>query len=486
MIPIVIKNFGINLNTRVLLKDVSLEIRQGTTTIIKGKTGSGKSVLLKALVGILPQSTFTFEGTVKINGIDSYIQGEKQALKKWNAIQKSGLLYIPAETAQTMNPSLTLEQNLHQLAPQARDIVRKRLEKYFNLDFNLFSRLYPDEISGGEMQRIALMMLLSRKGNIILLDEPTVNLDRNLRKKLIEFLNNEIINNKDITILIVTHDIDFIKNLSNTQIFELKESHISYLPELPNTENYEKKENKNDMSKFNLELKNISQSYIKRGILGETRYNAFLNLNLNFNSSKIYGITGPSGCGKSTMLKSILRLINDTEGKILFEENDFIKLKQFEDGEDTIDFIPYRKRMVIVQQDSRFSFFPDIAVKESYRQITKINNSYSEKELIESLIKVGLTKQHLDLCPASLSSGEMKRIDLARAISAKPDILLLDEPFAFIDFETRNKIMNVILDYIAEHPAILILVTHEDFDLKYFVEENFDFIKTTNNLKSNL
>ena len=69
----------------------------------------------------------------------------------------------------------------------------------------------------------------------------------------------------------------------------------------------------------------------------------------------------------------------------------------------------------------------------------------------------------------------MKRMDIARALTAKPDILLLDEPFAHIDFETRLHVMKAISEYLSVHATILIVVTHEDFDLRYFVEHSYDF-----------
>ncbi len=69
----------------------------------------------------------------------------------------------------------------------------------------------------------------------------------------------------------------------------------------------------------------------------------------------------------------------------------------------------------------------------------------------------------------------MKRIDIARALAAKPEVLLLDEPFAHIDFETRARVMRTISDYMAQNPTILLVVTHEDYDLRYFVEKSYDF-----------
>ena len=96
-----------------------------------------------------------------------------------------------------------------------------------------------------------------------------------------------------------------------------------------------------------------------------------------------------------------------------------------------------------------------------------------------SLEKVGLSSVHLDAHPNSLSSGEMKRIDIARALASKPEVLILDEPFAHIDFDTRAKVMRAISDYMTKHTIILLVVTHEDYDLRYFVEKSYDFPELT-------
>ena len=157
------------------------------------------------------------------------------------------------------------------------------------------------------------------------------------------------------------------------------------------------------------------------------------------------------------------------------EGDDLVALKPKENGKDPKHFKPYRKRMAVVQQDSRFSFFPDLKIRDSFMQISKAGIDGTLEEMAENLEKVGLTKAHLDSRPQELSSGEMKRMDIARALTAKPDILLLDEPFAHIDFDTRLHVMKVISDYLAVHATILVVVTHEDFDLRYFIEKNFDF-----------
>lgn len=475
MNPIVLNDFCIHLGERITLKKTNLTIQEGTSTVIMGPTGTGKSVLLKSVAGILPSHIFSFEGSMKVNNIDAYIDGNKLDYLQWTKIEQSGLMFIPAETAQVMNPGLTLEQNLELLAPGCRSEIVRRLSEFFTLDFSKFARLYPDEVSGGEMQRITLMILLSRKGNLILLDEPTVNLDRNLRKNFVEFLNKEILCDKTKTFLMVSHDLDFIKRLTLTQAYILKEGDLQKLNTLPEMEGYEKPVAKKGASGSAIELKEVAQLYNKRGLFGERKFTAFKGLNLTFERSTIYGITGPSGCGKSSTIKAILRLLDETQGQILMEGKDLVQLKKKENGRDPIHFKPYRKRMAVVQQDSRFSFFPDLTIKDSFKQITKAGIEGTIDELAENLVKVGLTKEHLNCRPQALSSGEMKRMDIARALTAKPDILLLDEPFAHIDFDTRLHVMKVISDYLAVHATILVVVTHEDFDLRYFIEKNFDF-----------
>ncbi|QTQ12233.1 ATP-binding cassette domain-containing protein [Treponema parvum] len=474
MTPVSLNNFSIHLDKRELLKDCSFSLEPNSSSVIMGPTGTGKSVFLKSIAGILSTKIFTFGGSMKVNDILAY-DGRKLDFNAWAQIAQSGLMFVPAETAQVMNPALTLDQNLALLAPGQRTVIVERLKKYFSLDFEAFARLYPDEISGGEMQRITLMILLSRKGNLILLDEPTVNLDRNLRKHFVTFLNNEILAPKDKTFLMVSHDLDFIKRLTLDKAFMLQDGVIRQMDQLPEMEGYEKPEAKKGASGTAIELKDVSQTYFKRGIFGERTFTAFKGLNLKFERSTVYGLTGPSGCGKSTTIKAILRLLDSTKGQILMEDSDLVALKPKETGRDPKAFKPFRRRMTVVQQDSRFSFFPDLSIRDSFKQISAESQGGTIEELEKNLEKVGLTSANLDEHPYQLSSGEMKRMDIARALTAKPDILLLDEPFAHIDFETRLKVMQAISEYLAVHATILVIVTHEDFDLRYFVEKSFDF-----------
>ena len=469
-------NFSVALGERYLLKTTNLKFEKGSSNIIVGQTGSGKSVLLKTIAGVLPLNTFKYFGDLKINNFQAYNNGKKAKRKIWHSIEKSGLSFIPAETAQVMNPSLTLEQNLSVIAPNSKELISDELLKYFSMDFKNFARNYPDELSGGQMQRITLMILLNRPSSIILLDEPTVNLDRDLRSQFAIFLNEEILDDTSKTLIMVSHDLDFISKLNYSYLYELRDGVI---------EKTEIDKIRIDVDKKNdIELKetenkivfvNVSQTYIKRTVLSEKKFVAFKDLSFQLYESVIYGITGPSGCGKTSVVKAILRLLNGTKGCILYSEEDLVALKPNETGKDPEEFKLYREKMSIVQQDSRFSFIPDLKLRDSIQEIIKYHKDTTMEDLIENMEKVGLSAVYLDKFPQNFSSGEIKRLDIALALSFKPKLLVLDEPFAHIDIETRSIIMNFIKEFITQNKLFLIIITHEDFDLKYFVEKNFDF-----------
>jgi peptide/nickel transport system ATP-binding protein len=475
--PLSLAGFSISLGARHLLTGCNFAPPRGSSTVVIGQTGAGKSVLLRAVAGLLPLRTFTLGGAMRVHGLAAYADGRKGRHGTWARIMSRGLVFVPAESAQAMNPSLTLEHNRRLLAPEERTTIERRLETYFGLDFGAFARLYPDEVSGGELQRITLMILLSRRGSLVLLDEPTVNLDRNLRRRFIDFLNSEILPAGDKTVLMASHDLDFIHSLKLSDAYALESGRLVRLGAVPRANGFARPTARR-AGGAGLSLEGVSQTYFKRGIFGERTFKAFTGLSILFDRSTIYGITGPSGCGKSSMIKAILRLVDGTTGAIRLDGQDLVSLKKRERGRDPAAFVPFRRKMAVVQQDSRFAFFPDQRVRDSFRQIQAAlggPGSLDRGALAKALEQVGLKEAHLDAHPRSLSSGEMKRMDIARALAAKPEVLLLDEPFAHIDFETRARVMKAISDYMAENATILIVVTHEDFDLRYFVEQNHDF-----------
>ncbi len=405
--PITLSGFSIFLGDRPLVKESSFAPAPGSSSVVIGPTGVGKSVLLKTIAGLLPTRTFRLGGSMRVQGIDAYLNGRKTGHAHWSNIMNRGLVFVPAESAQAMNPALTLEQNLKLLAPDARPVIERRLKGHFGLDFASFARLYPDEVSGGELQRITLMVLLSRQGDLVLLDEPTVNLDRNLRWRFISFLNKEILPARDKTVLMASHDLDFIRALRLDDVYSLENASLQRLDGIPSANGFQKPEAKKSPAE-GLAIRDLSQSYFKRGIFGERSFKAFTGLSIQFGRSTIYGITGPSGCGKSSLIKAVLRLLDGTKGEILLDGEDLVRIKPRERGRDPGAFRAFRRKMAVVQQDSRFAFFPDRRIRDSFRHIAELQGgpgSFDREELLKQLAKVGLSSVHLDSHPRAAFLG---------------------------------------------------------------------------------
>lgn len=173
------------------------------------------------------------------------------------------------------------------------------------------------------------------------------------------------------------------------------------------------------------------------------------NINLNMNKGEFVSLLGPSGCGKSTLLKSIAGLNELKEGKVILFEKE-------------IQNIPPEKRgTVIVFQDLRL--FPHLSVEKNIAfamNLSKVNKK-EQKEVVSKLLKDVQLEGFENRKIKELSGGQMQRVALARALAAKPNILLLDEPFSGLDEKLRIEMGQLVKKLQRKNNMNMILVTHD-------------------------
>lgn len=182
-----------------------------------------------------------------------------------------------------------------------------------------------------------------------------------------------------------------------------------------------------------LEINNISKNYYTE----KEEIKALDNISLTINDGGFIGIIGPSGSGKSTLLSILSELEQMTDGKI-------IKKKDLN--------ISY-----MFQGDS---LFPWLTIYDNCNLGLKIKGK-NDKEMIDSLLKKYDLYEFKDRYPKDLSGGMKQRVALIRSLVTKPDILLLDEPFSALDYQTRIKVSNDVVDIIKKEKKTLIIVTHD-------------------------
>ncbi len=186
-----------------------------------------------------------------------------------------------------------------------------------------------------------------------------------------------------------------------------------------------------------LKIDNLSKVYYS--LKGEIK--AIDNFSLDIDNGEYISIIGSSGCGKSTILNILSSLDKDYEGNIIFNNNDI-------------------KVGYMLQDDSLFDWltvYENAIIGLKIKHLLTSNNIKYVKDL---LIKYGL-KDFMNKYPKSLSGGMRQRVALIRTLAIKPDILLLDEPFSALDYQTRLKVSDDVYKIIKEENKTVIMVTHD-------------------------
>jgi oligopeptide/dipeptide ABC transporter ATP-binding protein len=155
------------------------------------------------------------------------------------------------------------------------------------------------------------------------------------------------------------------------------------------------------------------------------------------------GLVGESGCGKTTIGRTMLRLIEPTEGKIYFDGEDICSLE----GKELKNL---RRRMQIIFQDPYSSLDPRLPIGEAVMEGLKIHNIGNSKErydlVIHMLRQVGLEDYHARRYPHEFSGGQRQRIGIARALAVSPDFIVCDEPVSALDVSIQSQVLNILKD----------------------------------------
>ena len=178
------------------------------------------------------------------------------------------------------------------------------------------------------------------------------------------------------------------------------------------------------------------------------------NINLELEKDKIACILGPSGCGKTTLLKLIAGLFKVEKGEILLD-NELV-------SSNNIHVKTEKRKIGFLFQD--YALFPHQTVKENLQFAIRDKSS---SHTIEEILDVIKLTDSLKKYPHELSGGEQQRVALARSIIARPNLLLLDEPFSSLDLNLREEVRDDTLHLLQKSNISVLVVTHDPFEAMF-------------------
>ena len=182
------------------------------------------------------------------------------------------------------------------------------------------------------------------------------------------------------------------------------------------------------------------------------------DVTFNMEKGKTMGVVGESGCGKSTLGRTIIHLLESTDGQIIFEGEDVThvkgkKLKQL------------RENMQVVFQDPYSSLNPRMSVRDTIMEPLKLSGKFKgaelEKEAARLMDMVGIETRLHNAYPHEMDGGRRQRVGIARALALNPKFVLCDEPVSALDVSIQAQVLNLLMDLQDEFQLTFMFVTHD-------------------------
>lgn len=507
---LIIQNLTLKLGGKVILDNVSIEISDGERVGLVGSSGSGKSMLIRAITGLLP-SNAEISGSCMLGNLQT-VKAKDENLASIRG-KYVGVVFQQANRA--LNPMLSVEK---QISLPLRihynlddDDIHNRvcmmLEKV-GLSKNLASQR-TFELSGGQQQRVGIATALITSPRLILADEPTTALDSVTQSEVVRMLAS-LVDDMGASMLFVTHDFSVlshaanrcyvldsgrvvdsenIKNLlDNPRISSTKQlvsaaKKLTFRAQNLGSKNLDSvkvgsanvdSENA-DFKKFNSRIGNSEENSLINAknihvTLGraKTRAEVLSGVDLNLNIGESLAIIGGSGSGKTTLIRAMLGLETLCEGNVTYCGEIVNNVNLLEVNKNACTLM--RRESSLVFQHPFAALDPHWTVQKSvaeplriWRKSLKLDDATIEQRVCEMLKLVGLKPEDfLERHPHELSGGQAQCVCIARALINNPRVLLADEPMSAIDVAERTRILDAFASIRSERKSMsCIFVSHD-------------------------
>jgi len=428
------------------LADISLEVSASEFILLAGRSGSGKSTLLKAICGLIPHfSGGTIQGALFVNGQDTVLSGPRRVSELVGYVGQ-----VPENQSVLERVRPEIEFGVRNLGTVGEPVQQRVDEVLLQLGIGHLQKRTIAQLSGGERQKVALAAVLAMGQRVLVLDEPTSQLDPESATGFLETV--KVAQQRfGATIIIAGQALEPILDVAN-RVVMLEQGRVIADETTEAGQFSILRPLLSPMTRFasgtssgptgadrrrgqveprarggrSLLVKKLSAGYGSEKIIDSCSF--------EIGEGEIVGLTGKNGSGKSTLLKAIAGLSKRFEGTVEYDGLTISGLASH-DVSRKIGYVPQRADELLLAETVR----GELEITAEFRGIDKYEIGVEIDELLERLDIAALS----DRFPQDVSVGERQRVALGAVLVGAPPIILLDEPTTGLDWPTKERLIDI-------------------------------------------
>ncbi|CAL9604162.1 Glutathione import ATP-binding protein GsiA [Nocardiopsis dassonvillei] len=498
---------------------LSFEVPAGGALGIVGESGSGKSVTSLALMGLHRGSRAKITGAIEVAG-KNVVTATDRRLRAMRGNDIAMVFQDPMQSLHpqyTIGDQLVESLRVHRAGvsrAQARRRAVEALERVGIPQPEKRVNSYPHEFSGGMRQRVVIAMGLMCDPKVLLADEPTTALDVTVQARILDLLD-ELRRDLGMALILVSHDLAVVAG-SVDEVVVMRHGvavergdvrTVLSAPEHPYTRallaavprvevsraqrraqdradraERERGEQRavgatageraaRDFAAFTpqepqggrevlLGVSEAGQRFrVRGGPWGRSiDFWAVNGVSFDLYKGETLGIVGESGSGKSTLSRMVMRLLEPTRGRVVFEGQDITHMSERA-------LRPLRRDVQMVFQNPYSSLNPRVTVGDAIGTALRVQGERDtgkiKREVQALLERVGLQPDHYNRFPHAFSGGQRQRIAIARALILKPKLIICDEPVSALDVSTQDQVLRLLSELQDDFGLTYIFVAHD-------------------------